>query len=420
MKKTATLFVIIITSFTAQSQFIKKIGEKIKIKTTQRAEQKTDKAIDSGLDKVEASANGTTKKPSAITPANAGGNAAQQNSNTTTNIDVTTTANPTVLKPYNNYDFIPGDTVVFEDHFMEDQEGEFPSHWNLGAGQAVMNVAADQRALLLTEGNYAHVSPSIKSPIWFGDAFTIEYDGYFNAGYGPHIYFYDNGKDAKKAEHDKGSLSLDHGEVKVKVESADIELVGPYPTDIADERSFNKWHHVAIAYKKNQLKVYIDQYRVLVVPNLGIMPHAFDIEGIGDANNPIVFANFRVARGAGMNMLGKKFTDTKIITHGINFDVNKAIIKPESMGTLNGIVQILKDNPEIKFEVGGHTDSDGDGALNSKLSQARAEAVRAQLITMGIDGARLTAKGYGKTKPISDNTSLEGKANNRRVEFVKK
>jgi outer membrane protein OmpA-like peptidoglycan-associated protein len=128
----------------------------------------------------------------------------------------------------------------------------------------------------------------------------------------------------------------------------------------------------------------------------------------------------RIAEGAGMNMLGKKFTDSKIVTHGINFDVNKAVIKPESMGTLNGIVQIMTDNPDVKFEVGGHTDSDGDVALNLKLSQARADAVRTQLISMGIDASRLTAKGYGKSKPISDNTSPEGKANNRRVEFVKK
>jgi OmpA-OmpF porin, OOP family len=118
-------------------------------------------------------------------------------------------------------------------------------------------------------------------------------------------------------------------------------------------------------------------------------------------------------------MLGKKFTDAKIVTHGINFDVNKAVIKPESMGTLNAIVQILKDNPEVKFEVGGHTDSDGDDASNQKLSEQRANAVRTQLITMGIDAGRLSAKGYGETKPIADNKTFEGKANNRRVEFVK-
>jgi OOP family OmpA-OmpF porin len=118
-------------------------------------------------------------------------------------------------------------------------------------------------------------------------------------------------------------------------------------------------------------------------------------------------------------MLGKKFTETKIITHGINFDVDKATIKPESMGTLNMIVQVMKDNPEIKFEIDGHTDNTGSASHNLALSQQRATAVREQLIKMDVDGSRLTAKGFGDSKPISDNNTLEGKANNRRVEFVK-
>ena len=89
------------------------------------------------------------------------------------------------------------------------------------------------------------------------------------------------------------------------------------------------------------------------------------------------------------------------------------------MGTINQIYNLMKDNPALKFEVGGHTDSDGDAASNMKLSQARADAVRNQLISMGIDGSRLTAKGYGSTKPIADNSTFDGKAKNRRVEFTK-
>jgi outer membrane protein OmpA-like peptidoglycan-associated protein len=196
-------------------------------------------------------------------------------------------------------------------------------------------------------------------------------------------------------------------------------MAGKFPPELINEKYFNNWHHIALAYKMDQLKIYVDQYRVLTIPSCGLSPAVMDFAGIGSEKNPIIFSNMKIAKGASMYIAGQKFTNTKIVTHGINFDVNKAVIRPESMGTLNMIVQLMKDNPDVKFEVGGHTDSDGDNASNMKLSQARADAVRNQLISMGIDAARLTTKGYGETKPISPNTTDDGKANNRRVEFVK-
>jgi outer membrane protein OmpA-like peptidoglycan-associated protein len=80
---------------------------------------------------------------------------------------------------------------------------------------------------------------------------------------------------------------------------------------------------------------------------------------------------------------------------------------------------MMKDNPELNFSVEGHTDSDGDNSLNQSLSDQRAKAVMNQLISMGIAENRLKYKGWGETKPMSDNNTPEGKANNRRVEFVK-
>ena len=247
---------------------------------------------------------------------------------------------------------------------------------------------------------------------------TLEFDTWSkNESYPIIVFLQDD------AHHDLGKIVVNNDDVQVGYVNSDGgegSLTGNYPTEMRGEAFKDKWHHVAIAYKNKQIKVYIDQVRATVVPNSNIDVSAIGVGGIGSNDGPLILSNVRIAEGAGMNMLGKKFTDTKIVTHGINFDVNKAIIKPESMGTLNSIVQILKDNPDIKFEIGGHTDSDGDDALNLKLSQARADAVRTQLISMGIDASRLTAKGFGKTKPISDNTTPEGKANNRRVEFVKK
>ncbi len=159
---------------------------------------------------------------------------------------------------------------------------------------------------------------------------------------------------------------------------------------------------------------------MLVVPDFGgFVPQSFTIEGIGSQEAPLVFRNIRVALGGGMNLIETLNKEGKIVSHGINFDVNSATIKPESMGTINAIAKLMKENPQVKLEIGGHTDSSGDAAKNMSLSQQRAEAVKSLIVSQGIDGSRLTAKGYGATKPVSSNDSFEGKAANRRVEFVK-
>ena len=104
----------------------------------------------------------------------------------------------------------------------------------------------------------------------------------------------------------------------------------------------------------------------------------------------------------------------------INFDTDKATIKPESKPIIDQIVKLLKDNPVLKVGIEGHTDSTGTPARNKTLSQQRAESVVSALVKAGIDAKRLTAAGWGQDKPIADNKTEEGKAKNRRVEIVKK
>jgi outer membrane protein OmpA-like peptidoglycan-associated protein len=103
----------------------------------------------------------------------------------------------------------------------------------------------------------------------------------------------------------------------------------------------------------------------------------------------------------------------------INFDTGKAVIKADSIPIVDQITEMLKGEPALKIVVEGHTDSTGDPAGNQKLSEMRAEAVVAELITRGIEASRLSAKGFGRTKPIADNGTEEGRAKNRRVELVR-
>lgn len=328
------------------------------------------------------------------------------------------------LNAYENYDFVPGETILFADDFNDDQKGEFPSHWRLCSGQGVTTDFDGKKVFALTEaanGDFTVViEPRMKKKSGYMPAnFTVEFDLYVNAHADDEninnnwagLNFY--GTDEPISTYCDLSISSEQMELySGLLADGKKEL----PDGIGGVNFINKWHHIAVAYKDKQMKIYLDQNRIYVIPE--VKDAGLNKFGVRVAGKCVV-TNIRLAQGGGMNMIGKKFTDAKIVTHGINFDIDKSTIKPESMGTLNMIVQIMKDNPDLKFDVEGYTDNSGDPTHNLTLSQNRADAVKAQLISMGVSASRLTSKGFGETKPISDNNTPEGKANNRRVEFVK-
>jgi OmpA-OmpF porin, OOP family len=405
------IFCTIAGSYHSDAQLLKRIKDRVKNTASDHIVNDAGNATDKAIDKTENAAGNTSKGDNNSSPGNDNPNTSSRENNG--NSDGSAPA-PS-LHSYQNYDFVPGDTVLFVDDFAQDQDGEFPSHWNLEKGQAVLNKINGTPAFFLTEGNYVEVYPRMKTKSYLTDPFTIEFDYYpSNDAYGPIVFL--------KHLNSNG----DEDNANVQFDERGGVNTGYFPKDFSatnssenDETFWHKWHHCAMIYKNNQLKCYVDQNRILVVPNVGFIPYAFGFGGIGSQENPIIITNIRAAKGGEMNMIGKKFTESKIVTHGINFDIDKATIKPESMGTLNMIIKVMKDNPDLKFEIDGHTDNSGGAAHNLTLSQQRADAVKTQLVSMGIDASRLTTKGFGDTKPISDNTSPEGRANNRRVEFVK-
>jgi outer membrane protein OmpA-like peptidoglycan-associated protein len=112
-------------------------------------------------------------------------------------------------------------------------------------------------------------------------------------------------------------------------------------------------------------------------------------------------------------------TEKKIeLKQTVFFDTNKATIKKVSFALLTEVAQAMKDNPTIKVDVEGHTDSQGNDRFNLKLSQRRAESVKKFLVGKGVSSDRMRPKGYGENVPIADNRTADGRAQNRRVEFV--
>ena len=120
--------------------------------------------------------------------------------------------------------------------------------------------------------------------------------------------------------------------------------------------------------------------------------------------------------------LAKALNDTgSVALHNVLFDTGKATLKPESAAALAPVGELLKNDVALKLEIQGHTDNVGQTAANLKLSQDRAAAVKTYLTqTFGIAAARLTTAGFGDTKPVAPNTAEAGRAQNRRVELVKK
>lgn len=447
------LFAGVIISFSsegAHAQFFKKLKDQVKQTVEETASNHAandaGNATDSAITKTENAAGKAVKGKKDNNPNNSRQPIDNSNSSSArvannpsadnSTAVVTSSADPT-LQTYQNYDFVPGDTILFADDFADDQKGELPAHWKLDQGQGSVNTFDGKNVFALTKGdggdNSTVIDPRMKTKAgYLPQAFTVEFDMYVpnttntsgtydntttddinNNWVGLNFY----SREGDEESFDYSNLSISPQKLEFYQEGLTTALTDfDLPENNALLNFVSKWHHVAIAYRDKQMKIYLDQNRIYVIQE--VKNPALNKFGLRLAGKCVV-TNVRIAEGGGMNMVGKKFTDAKIITHGINFDIDKSTIKPESMGTLNMIVGILKDNPDLKFEIDGHTDNTGQSAHNLTLSQQRADAVKAQLASMGIEASRLTTKGFGDSKPISDNSSPEGKANNRRVEFVK-
>lgn len=323
----------------------------------------------------------------------------------------------TLESAYAKSDFVPGDEIMFEDDLVGEQMGEFPSKWDLLEGNAEIASVNGKTVINLTDIS-TEIMPLMKDPKnYLTEAFTLEFD--FLGGSDEKQIFTAYIIHLKNIEgEDVATITID-GTASAWAYTSWITASGEQRENrSAAPAKEEEWNHVALSFNKRALKVYLNGSRIVNIPNCA-RPQYFTLQRSYWADHRNLMTNVRLCKGA-VPLYNRLITDGKIITYAITFDIGKANIKTESMTEINRIAQLMKDNGDLKFEVQGHTDNTGTVAGNQKLSEQRAQAIVNKLVEMGIAANRLSAKGMGQSAPLADNSTDEGRAKNRRVEFVKK
>jgi outer membrane protein OmpA-like peptidoglycan-associated protein len=413
MKKTfacsSTLFIglMILFSNMAQGQLLKRLKDDVKARAERKVTGKAGDVVDNTIDKTLNGAAGKKKDKSAGNDNNA-------------ETDGEEKAGQQPIADYKNYDFVAGDKIIFEPDLSKEPDAELPARFELRTGNAEIQTFNGEKILHLQPDANTSIAPLIAPKKYLPAQFTLEFDMLYEND-DKHFRFVNYFQVQFRGADDTTYLGVPLFRFQIENNSRAVlggqSATGQLFQGELDKsmKTGNTWHHVAIYVRNNIGKAYIDQYRVAATNSL---PKGAAVFNISTDRYGIKIKNVRLAAG-GDDKYNKVVTDGRFITHGILFDINKSSIKPESMGALNEIVAMMKEHKDLNFQIEGHTDSNGKPDANMKLSEERASAVREKLIEMGIEKSRLTAKGFGATKPIDKNETAEGKANNRRVEFVK-
>ena len=331
---------------------------------------------------------------------------------------------------YAKSDFVPGDEIFFEDTFENEQMGEFPAQWDLMSGYAEVGSVDGRKVIAFTDDGFADIQPLMNDQQHFlPDVFTLEFDMYLQTGDGL-------GGDELEIAFGNPDLPNWNGRVEYVVVSFRDDGYSRYgwtvqkpnggyditgekllSLDESDTPLKDGWNHFAFSFNKRAFKGYVNGVRVMSVPTAKVPSHFWFNHG-GKYKYACI-SNVRLAKGA-VPLYDRLSSDGKIITYAITFETGKADLKPESMVEIGRIAKLMQDNPGLEFEVQGHCDATGSDKVNDPLSQKRAEAIVAALVEQGIASARLTPVGKGSHVPIASNSTDEGRAKNRRVEFVKK
>ena len=334
---------------------------------------------------------------------------------------------------YAKTDFVPGDEIFFDDPVEGEKVGEFPSHWDFVSGEECEIITLNGEQVIKLSGWYSIISPLMKEADYLPEDFTIEFDVWSNNRHGSsnndHIDLLLGSAETEELV----VVSLNPAFNENPAEGAQSDISYSFRSPAGDPRfglakgesltpliQPDSWLHVAVSFNKRAFKYYVNGVRMINLPNV-MRPTRMALRSVSNCEEGDRFylKNIRMAKGA-VPLYDRLASEGKIVTYAITFETGKADLKPESMVEIVRIAKLMKENPGLEFEVQGHCDATGSDKVNDPLSQKRAEAIVAALVEEGIAQARLTAVGKGSHQPIASNSTDEGRAKNRRVEFIKK
>lgn len=410
--------------------------EQAKRKTEQRANQGSDRAIDRGLDKVEDGINSIFKKKNkkekkSKTVIGKPPETGNQSKGSSTASGTTKTDNQgnTDYSAYKNFDFIPGENILFYDDFADGSLSRWGAYDKASDLSIVNRVGINW--LEVKSGNFFPMN--LKA---LPKSFTLEFDVLSlpeSSGGTLSIMMFDESQANRLGDpwYDNVSYftlspisqmpNTGLGQYGKKVDSGYLSPQNEYSFYSWQPALGNNYARISLSVNNGRASLWVNKEKV--ADNIDLLALnknyylTFQLQTYFISETRMYLTNFRLATGAPQP--AKEIRENKaFITQNIHFDVNSDVIKASSYQILREIAQSLKQVSGTILIV-GHTDNDGSAQHNLELSQKRAASVKRALVNeFGIDTNRLITDGKGLTQPLNNNRNATEKAQNRRVEFI--
>jgi OmpA-OmpF porin, OOP family len=388
---------------------LRKKAEEAKKKIEESSKKPADTAKAKGADTAKAKGATTNAAPAPGTPATAAPSPAASSQ----------PAAKADAKMWENYDFVPGNKVLFYTDFSDDRVGNFARGLKYRSGPVEI-IERDGVKMLRATGRAEFLIPlGRKLP----ERFTLEIDAISPAG-GALLSAVAFEGGAQPDGGDKSAYVVWNTRGSwIQGSGGNMATSGVQVPDAMTAQLAGNLAHLRVLMDSGYFKMYVNERRLHNRPELQFKRDTVIrvlLDGSPDDGMAIYVASIRVAESETDVMYDALLKKGRWVTQGILFATGKADVQPESRPVLKEIASTMKKYGDLKILIEGHTDNVGAAASNLSLSDARAAAVKAALVAdFGIDGSRVTTKGFGDTKPAMPNATAVGRAQNRRVELVK-